>query len=172
MSYLRFALLTLIALLWAAAQGSAHVTLEAREATVAAPFKAVFRVPHGCGESPTVKLRVQIPEGVIAVKPMPKPGWQIDVVRGPYAKTYSYFHGAKLSEGVKEVSWTGNLPDQYYDEFVLSGFISDGLQAGRKLYFPTVQECAEGVNRWIETTSGKDGHGQNPAPGLMLVPKK
>ena len=63
--------LTVIATL-AASSASAHITLENREATVGTFYKAVFAVPHGCAGSATVKIRVQIPEGVIGVKPMPK----------------------------------------------------------------------------------------------------
>ena len=46
-----------------AAQAGAHVTLENRQASVSSYYKAVFAVPHGCAGSPTVKIRVQIPEG-------------------------------------------------------------------------------------------------------------
>lgn len=150
----------------------AHVTLERNEAPVGAPYKAVLRVPHGCDGSPTIKLTVQIPEGVIAVKPMVKPGWQIDVKRGPYTKNYSYFHGAKFSEGVKEVTWSGGrLPDAFYDEFVLSVFIAGDLSAGQTLYFPAIQTCEKGEHRWVETPApGKHSDG-DPAPGLRLVPK-
>ena len=56
----------------ASSAASAHVTLEQREASIGAPYKAKFRVPHGCGNSPTVKVRVRIPDGVVDVKPMPK----------------------------------------------------------------------------------------------------
>ena len=79
------------------AAASAHVTLETREAPVGAPYKAVLRVPHGCEGAATIALRVRVPDGMIAVKPMPKPGWKIDTVTGKYPKTYNYFHGAKLS---------------------------------------------------------------------------
>ena len=34
----------------------AHVTLERPEAPVGASYKAVFRVPHGCGTSPTLRV--------------------------------------------------------------------------------------------------------------------
>ena len=65
----------------AASQANAHVTLENRQATVGSYYKAVFAVPHGCAGSATVKLRVQISEGVIAVKPMPKPGWNMETIK-------------------------------------------------------------------------------------------
>jgi periplasmic copper chaperone A len=153
---------------------SAHVTLEVKEAPVGAPYKAVLRVPHGCEGAATISLRVRVPEGVIAVKPMPKPGWRIDTVKGKYEKTYSYFHGAKLSEGVTEISFTGgNLPDAYYDEFVFAAFLAGDLEAGTTLYFPVVQECEKGVHRWIEIpAAGKSSRDYpEPAPTLKLLPK-
>ena len=83
----------------AASSASAHVTLENRQAAVGSYYKAVFAVPHGCAGSATTKVRVQIPEGVIAIKPMPKPGWSVETVKGKYATVYE-LHGSKLSEGV------------------------------------------------------------------------
>ena len=59
---------------------SAHVTLERQEAPVGSSYKAVLRVPHGCGGSPTTAIRVRVPAGIIGVKPMPKPGWQLNAV--------------------------------------------------------------------------------------------
>ncbi|MBV9347692.1 MAG: YcnI family protein [Pseudolabrys sp.] len=152
---------------------NAHVTLEQREATLGAPTKLTFRVGHGCGESPTIKVRVQIPEGVIAAKPMPKPGWAIDTFKSRYAKTYEFFHGAKLSEGVTEIAWTGKLADAHYDEFVASVFVAADLKPGR-LFFPVVQECEQGVHRWIEIPAGgQAGHDlKEPAPSLILTPKR
>ena len=161
----------LAAIIMLPALAAAHITLEQREASIGAPIKLTFKVPHGCDGSPTLKLRVRIPDGVIAVKPMPKPGWTLDVVSGKYDKTYEFFHGAKLSEGVKEIAWTGSLPDQYYDEFVVSGFLAADLKAGERLPFPVVQECEKGVHRWIEIpAAGKDT--KEPAPAILLTPKK
>ena len=163
----------LMAALCVGTAAQAHITLEQREAPVGASYKAVFRVPHGCGASPTVKVRVRIPDGVIGVKPMPKPGWQLDVVKGQYDKAYTMFHGS-VSEGVKEVDWSGRLPDDYYDEFVLSVYLTDELVPGHMLYFPVVQECENGIHRWIEIPQeGKSpGDYKEPAPGLKLLPKR
>lgn len=158
----------------AVSSARAHVTLETRQAAVGDYYKAVFAVPHGCAGSATIKIRVQIPEGVIGVKPMPKPGWNVDVVEGQYAMPYDY-HGSKLSEGVKEVVWSGGkLPDHQYDEFVLMSFLTDSLKPNTMLYFPTVQECEQGVSRWIDIPAeGSAGHGhdKSPAPGVKLMPK-
>ena len=158
----------------AASPAAAHVYLEGKQATVGASYKAVFAVPHGCSGSPTVKIRVQIPEGVIAVKPMPKAGWNVDVVEGQYAGVYDY-HGNKLTSGVKEVVWSGgNLPDRNYDEFVVSSFLTDTLKPNTTLYFPVVQECEKGVSRWIEIPAEGAAHAhddKSPAPGVKLLPK-
>ena len=173
MSQRAFFLLALAA--FAASPAAAHVTLERRQAPVGSYFKAVFAVPHGCAGSATVKIRVQVPEGVIGIKPMPKPGWTIETVKGKYATEYE-LHGAKLSEGVKEVVWSGGkLTDDNYDEFVVSTYLSTGLKPNSVLYFPVVQECEQGVSRWIDIPAGEgESHGagsKTPAPGVKLMPK-
>jgi uncharacterized protein YcnI len=159
----------------------AHITLETKEAPVDAAYKAVLRVPHGCDGSATVAVRVRIPDGFLDVKPMPKPGWTLKVSRGTYPKPMSLHgtkDGTKISEGVTEVDWSGgNLPDAYYDEFVVTGFLSGDLAAGESMYFRIVQECEKGVNRWIEVpAAGAPAtveHGATePAAALKLLPKK
>lgn len=85
---------------------SAHVTLETQEAPANGSYKAVLKVGHGCEGSPTTAIRVQIPEGVIAVKPMPKTGWQVDTVKEKYERPYDYF-GSHLTEGVRQIAWSG-----------------------------------------------------------------
>jgi uncharacterized protein YcnI len=155
----------------AVAPALAHVTLEVGEAPVNSSYKATLRVPHGCDGAATTKLRVQIPEGIIGVKPMPKAGWQLETVKGKYEKTYKLY-GSDVSEGVKEIVWTGNLPDEFYDEFVFRGFLADALKPDTMLYIPTIQECQTGVERWIEVPAEGKSHDdyEFPAPGLKLLP--
>jgi uncharacterized protein YcnI/copper(I)-binding protein len=164
-------LFALLAALAAATPAAAHITLERAEGSPGSSYKAVLRVPHGCDGSSTVKLSVQVPEGFIAVKPMPKPGWTIDIKKGPYAKTYTFMHGIKLSQGVQEIVWSGKLEDAFYDEFVMSGFIADTLAPGAVLAFPTVQDCEKGSERWTDVPApGQDAHAlKSPAPILRLV---
>jgi periplasmic copper chaperone A len=153
----------------------AHITLENQQAPVGASYKAVLRVPHGCDGSATVAVRVRIPDGFIEVKPMPKPGWKLDVVRGKY-QTPMTVRGTKVTEGVTEVDWSGGkLPDAYYDEFVLNGFIGDEAPAGQTMYFPIVQDCEKGTNRWIEIPAAgaaPAGESAEPAAALRLLPKR
>jgi len=143
---------------------SAHVTLETTQAAAGSYYKTVLRVPHGCSGSATVKLRVQIPEGMIAVKPQPKPGWQLSMTHGDYARTY-HLHGARITSGVREVAWTGGpLPDDQFDEFALMVYLAEDLAEEGRVYLPVVQECEQGVERWID----KDEASDSPAPLLRI----
>lgn len=153
------------------AHALAHASLTAREATIGATYKAAIAIPHGCDGSATRTVRVTIPEGVISVRPMLKPGWTIEMVRSTYAQSHAYF-GKQLSEGVKEIVWTGTLPDAYFDEFIFTGFLVSTLAAGTTLHFPTVQECDTGSRKWIEVpAAGQDSHAlKSPAPGVRLLP--
>jgi uncharacterized protein YcnI len=167
---MRLRLPILIAALLAASPLSAHVTLQGREAAVGSDYTAVFVVPHGCTGSPTIKLRVQIPPGVIATEAKPVAGWNVETVKGKYPATYDY-KGAKVSEGITEVDWSGgNLPDKTRQEFEIETHLADSLKPGSTLYFPAVQECEQGVSRWIEIPS--DGASQEsrwPAPHVKLT---
>ena len=119
-------------------------------------------------------MRVQIPEGVISVKPMPKPGWTLQTKKGKYEKSYQLY-GETLTSGVNEVDWSGgNLPDEFYDEFVFRASLAADLPAGQMLRFPVVQECGDAAARWIEIPAeGQDVDAlENPAPGIKLLPKK
>ncbi|UYN99215.1 MAG: DUF1775 domain-containing protein [Devosia sp.] len=152
---------TLIAL---ASTSFAHSTFEVQDANIGAAYKAILRVPHGCGTEATHTVRVQIPEGFYSVKPMPKAGWTLETVTGPYENTY-LDHGTEVSEGVREIIWSGgNLPNEWYDEFVFRGTFAGSLQPG-KIYFPAVQECANGEEAWIDTNEA----GDMPAPSVTLT---
>lgn len=151
----------------AAVPAYAHATLEVRQAAIGSTYKAVLRVPHGCGAEATNVVRVQIPEGFYNVKPMPKAGWTLETVTGPYAQPYDN-HGTQLTEGVKEIVWKdGNLPNEWYDEFVFRGTFAGTLEPGQ-YYFPAIQECANGEEAWIDVTGADNA--EMPAPSLELVP--
>jgi uncharacterized protein YcnI len=131
-------------------------------------------VPHGCEGKATTTIRVQVPEGVIAAKPMPKPGWKLETVKGKYEKSYDLY-GQQVGEGVKEIVWSGGeLPDEFYDEFVFRAMLTGSLPAGAVLYFPVVQECGTAAERWIEIPAkGQDPESlEFPAPGVMLKGKE
>jgi uncharacterized protein YcnI/copper(I)-binding protein len=149
----------------------AHVTLATGEARAGTYYKAVFQVPHGCDGAATQTIRIQIPEGVIGVKPMPKAGWTLNITRGAYAKSYQS-HGKAVTEGPKEIVWSGgSLSDDNYDEFVFTSFLAGDFRPGQAISFPTVQQCAKGEVRWDQVASdGQNPHSlKSPAPMLLIA---
>lgn len=169
-SFLSAGALAAAALTLTAPSAVAHVTLETEQAAAKSTYKAVLRVGHGCDGQSTLKLRVRVPEGVVAVEPMPKPGWTLETVKGAYARSYD-LHGAPVGEGVKEISWTGSLEDGHYDEFVFQARLTEIFQPGATVYFPVVQECSNGAERWIQVpAAGQDAHSlKSPAPGVKIA---
>ncbi len=163
-------LLAGIAFLALSVPASAHVSLETGMASWGSYYKAVFRVPHGCEGSATTRVSVEIPEGVISVKPMPKPGWKVKTVTGKYAATYES-HGKPVSEGVKRVEWSGGkLPDDQFDEFAFLARLPEDKEIMR-IYFPVTQTCEKGSVSWSELPKpGGDAHElKYPAPALDLM---
>ena len=149
----------------------AHISLEQNQAVAGSTYKAVLRVPHGCGPSPTTAIRVRLPDGMTGVKPMPKPGWQLSTTKGKLATPISDGHGGQITEGVTEIAWSGGkLLDEHYDEFVFRGALPN--TPNTTVYFPVVAECEQGVERWIEIpAAGQSGSPRFPAPALRLTPK-
>lgn len=149
---------------------AAHVTFDVREAAADTTLRAALRVPHGCDGSPTTAIRVSIPDGVGTVKPMPKPGWDLSTIREPVAQPARAGGHGSPADRVAEVRWSGgSLLDEHYDEFVLR--MRMPAEPGTTLYFPVVQECAEGVHRWIEIPVEGTGEPPEPAPAIRLVPR-
>jgi uncharacterized protein YcnI len=148
----------------------AHITLETGSAPVGSGYKAVLRVPHGCGGAATTAITLKVPEGFISAKPMPKAGWTLDIKTGDYANTYKLY-GADVKSGATEISWSGgNLPDNEYDEFVVRGTLADSLKPGDTLYFPVLQSCGDKEDAWIAIPAAGQPEPETPAPGLKLLP--
>lgn len=146
----------------------AHVTLQAPNAAAGASYKAILQIPHGCDGAATTEIKVRIPEGYLNVKPMPKAGWTVTTVKGPYEKAYQ-LHGSEVTEGVTEITWSGGvLPDDFFDEFAFRGTLAVDLPEGTVLNFPTVQTCGEAEEAWIDVSGAPDA--DKPAPTLTLTP--
>jgi uncharacterized protein YcnI len=145
----------------------AHVTANPAEAPADSYFATAFRVGHGCEGSPTTSVRVRVPAGVVSVKPEVVPGWDAEVVEGPYEEPVE-LHGREVTEGVVEVTWTGGpLPDDAFTDFGLSMKLPD--KAGETLYFPVVQSCEDGRHDWVEIPVDGQDEPEEPAPGITLT---
>ncbi len=152
----------------------AHATLETGEAISGSSYKAVIRIAHGCSGSPTLSIKVKIPDGIINVKPMPKPGWSVATTKAAYAQPYES-HGKMITEGVSEIVWSGGkLPDEHYDEFTFRSSVSPRVQGGAILYVPVTQDCETGQAAWVETpAAGTDYKSLKlPAPALKIAAGK
>src|SRR4029078_6241590 len=89
---------------------SAHVVVKPNEVGAAAFQTFTVGVPVE-KESPTVGLRLVIPEGVKYVSPNVKPGWKIDIKK----------QGEGEDAVVTEITWTGGeIPSGQRDDFVFS----------------------------------------------------
>jgi uncharacterized protein YcnI len=147
----------------------AHIVLEQRSAPAASYYKAVFMVGHGCEGSPTTSISVEIPDGVVNIKPMPKPGWEVRTRVEKLARPYE-LHGKTFTEGVTRVTWTGGpLLDAHFDEFVMMTRLPD---APGTAWFKVVQTCEQGETRWEEIPAeGKATHDyRTPAAALDILP--
>ncbi len=153
----------------------AHVVLEDPTALAGRSYKAVFKVGHGCDGAATTAITVRLPAGFKGAKPMPKPGWTLQVQRTPLDKPYDD-HGRRVTEDVSLVRWTATsrdqwLADDWYDEFTLVG----GLPAeARPLWFQVLQTCDQTSADWSEIpASGVSTKGlKRPAALLELIPSE
>lgn len=147
---------------------AAHITANPNEASADGWFRTALRVSHGCEGSPTVAIQVKLPDGVISVRPQIKPGWTIEIKMRELEQPIEGPHGI-VTEVVDEITWHGGpLPDAYFDEFGLSMKLPN--KPGEILYFPTIQKCENGVNRWIEIPAKGESWGDKdkPAPYVTL----
>ncbi len=159
-----------------AGPAAAHPSFAVPEAAAGSTYKGVLGVGHGCDGAATTAIRVRIPDGVINAKPMPKPGWTLETVVGPYAEPAepaepAVLHGETVTEGVREIVWSGGaLEDGWFDEFTIRATLPQG-EPGQVLVFPVVQECGEASIEWVEVApEGQDPHElESPAPTLTLA---
>lgn len=148
-------------LLTAAGSAHAHITADPGQA-VAGSYQVVrFRVGHGCSDThATTALRIEIPEGVPAARPQPKPGWTLSVEHA----------SAAPDAPVSALVWRGRLPADQFDEFAVMFQLPPHEGA---LYFPTVQTCDGEEAQWTEVPDATDAaRPQHPAPMLRLTPSR
>jgi len=100
----------LAAILGSGQAASAHVVVRPNEVGIGQRLNFVVSVPTE-EDTPTIQVRLVIPEGVRSVRPNVKPGWTISVKR----------EGEGESERVTEITWSGGrIPAEQRDEFIFS----------------------------------------------------
>lgn len=152
-----------------ASPASAHVTLTPSTTAAGAHAVLQFSVGHGCENSPTTKIAIQIPAQITSVTPTRTALWkaekQTETVDPPAVDS----HGHKIVQRVASVTFTTQtpLPDGYREVFELTVQLPEGK--GTKLAFPTIQTCEQGESAWIEVAQdGQDAEDlQLPAPSFV-----
>lgn len=161
--------IAVVALALIALPAWAHVTVSPLEAPSDGFATLTFQVAHGCEGSATTALAVQIPAGVVSVKPQVKPGWDVEIEEGTLPEPVDYF-GDTVTEGVLSVTWTGGpLEDIHMETFTMSVKLPPA--EGETLYFPAVQTCEEGETAWIQIPAEGQTEDdlETPAPAVTLV---
>ena len=171
-NFMNFSFLAFLATACALCLGApsfAHVVLQDGAAAANTSYRAAFRVGHGCDQQATTALRVTMPVGFNGAQPMPKAGWTVSTKTGLLPAPYES-HGKKYLEGVLEITWTANgpenaLPAAYYDEFVLRG--TTPAKAG-PLWFKVLQSCAQGAKDWAEVPENGTSTKGLKSPAALL----
>lgn len=149
------------------ATAAAHVTATPDTAPADGYAAFTLRVGHGCDDSPTTKVTVQMPDQVVSATPEVVPGWRITTKEGKLAQPFES-HGETITEGVREVTWTGGPLDPHqYTEFGLS--VRFAGEPGEVVPFKTIQRCKKGELAWIQVPEEGQPEPESPAPTVTLV---
>jgi len=152
---------------------SAHVTANPDSGAAGSYFQTSFRISHGCEQSPTISVHVSIPDGILSVRPQAKPGWKVEIRKKKLPEPVQGGHGKMVEEVVTDIVWSGGkLSSEQYDEFGLLMKLPD--KADNTLWFPVVQGCKQGENRWVEIPEGKEEWHSlaKPAPFVKILPNE
>jgi periplasmic copper chaperone A len=149
------------------AAAQAHVTASPPTLPAEGYGKVDLSVPHGCEESPTTRVTVQMPDEVQSATPQVVPGWKLSTKEGKLAKPYES-DGEQVTEGVREITWSGGPLDAHQLEvFGLSVKVAGNV--GAKVPFKVVQKCAKGAHNWVEIPVEGEEEPPEPAPMVELV---
>lgn len=147
---------------------SAHISPQDPEGPAGGYMTTAFKVGHGCDGSPTTKVEIKIPDGVLSVTPQPIPGWQLSTSKKTLDPPVDS-NGTKITETVDTVTWSGgSLPADQLQMFWMTMKLPAG-NAGDVLSFPVIQTCAQGETDWIEIAKPGEAEPQHPAPTITLT---
>ena len=153
-----------------AGSAAAHITANPGEAPTDSYATLRFDVGHGCEESPTTEVRIKVPPSVPSATPAVHPLWDVATKEGKKDKVE--LHGETITRGVREVTYTAKqpLPPDRLDSLTLSVKLPAG-EEGESVYFPTVQSCEKGQNRWIQIPAEGESAEEleSPAPTVVLT---
>jgi uncharacterized protein YcnI len=129
----------------------ADISLSPKGGRLGSRFIATLSMSGSCNGKSTKAVAIRIPEGFLSVEAKSKPGWTFR----PTSQKFAHPHELgeqKVESGVSELVWDGGVVGTgEYDEFVFRGYIARDLSPQQRLYFPTVQSCADGGHvAWVD----------------------
>jgi periplasmic copper chaperone A len=129
----------------------AHVSLEQPQAEAGKPYQAVLHVAHGCGESATTAVALQLPRGFEAAKPQAKAGWT-------------------LTEQAGTVTWTAATKDAALGAHQAGDFVLAGKAPAKPqpLWFKVVQTCEQGSLEWSQVPAEGTSTAGMKTPAVLL----
>jgi hypothetical protein len=123
----------------------AHIEPDVSAVPAGAPAAVAFNLEHGCDDSPTTKLELQVPASVTDAQPVAKDGWTGSVTDN----VVTFTGGSQPAHEETTFSITFTAPAE-----------------GTELRFPIVQTCVAGEIAWLDA-SEDDEH---PAPVVLVGP--
>ncbi|OUZ12150.1 hypothetical protein BHE97_02880 [Aeromicrobium sp. PE09-221] len=152
-----------------ASSASAHVTVSPSTTAAGAYSVLTFAFGHGCGESPTTQIAIDIPDESINVTPTINPTWQVEKVMETLDEPVDDGHGGEYTERVDQIVYTADAPlaDGLRETFELSLQLTG--DEDDKLVFPTIQTCEDGETAWIQTYEEGEPEPDTPAPYVTLT---
>ncbi|ARU58493.1 MAG: YcnI family protein [Pseudomonadales bacterium] len=149
----------------------AHVSVSSDTAFSASRYEIKLTVPHGCEDSDTYRVEVQIPASLSSVRPMDS----------LFGKAEPIMNDA--GDAIEKIVWNKSaadvlVEDSHYYEFAIRAKLPEAEFV--TLYLPTIQYCRdksgnELQSEWVGMGS-HDDHGASgdeaPAPSFMIFPKR
>jgi uncharacterized protein YcnI len=135
---------------------SAHIHVTPEDASADANTTLTFSFSHGCEDSPTTALVIDIPEGVTNVVPVADAGWTIarDIAENGTVTRVTFTAEAPIESGVKgEVSLDARFAAELADTDVP---------------IPVTQECVTGTTAWTEVAAEGAAEPESPAPVVAV----
>ncbi len=131
-----------------AGPAAAHVHTDPSAVQAGTEATVGFIIEHGCDESPTTQMEIQLPDGASGISGVDGNGFTSAV-----AGQVVTFTGGEVADGTEasfQVTFTA--PDEAGDVPV-----------------KIIQTCTEGVNEWIEVAAEGEAEPESPAPVLTIT---
>ncbi|BDV30181.1 DUF1775 domain-containing protein [Microbacterium terricola] len=136
---------------------SAHVHVTPEEAAAGTTTRLSFSFSHGCDDSPTTAVVIDIPDGVATATPVLDGAWTIS-------------RELRADGTAAQVTFTADEPVEtgVAAAVSLDALIAEGA-ADSTLVFPVTQECVDGETAWTEVAADDQDPEELESPAPLLT---